>query len=84
MVRVRFCCCPCLSYYLIYSVQVYYQIEKEQRSERVSSAKVITTGKAALGGPWSLVDSDGIPQTHVIATIKPHMVPFILFLFFPG
>lgn len=31
-------------------VMIYYQIEKEQRAERVSSAKIITTGKASLGG----------------------------------
>ena len=30
----------------------YYNLEKEKRSERVAS-KVTTTGKAALGGPWS-------------------------------
>ncbi len=40
----------------------YYNIEKEKRSEQVAS-KVTTTGKAALGGPWVLVDQDGIPRT---------------------
>ncbi len=40
----------------------YYNIEKEKRSEQVAS-KVTTTGKAALGGPWVLVDQDGVPRT---------------------
>ena len=40
----------------------YYNLEKEKRSERVAS-KVTTVGKAELGGPWVLVDQDGIPRT---------------------
>ena len=40
----------------------YYQAEKERRAERVAS-ETVTTGKAALGGPWVLVDQDGIPRT---------------------
>ena len=40
----------------------YYQIEKENRAKRVAS-DITTTGKAALGGPWSLVDQDGVPRT---------------------
>ena len=43
-------------------VLFYYNIEKEKRGERVAS-KVTTTGKAALGGPWVLVDENGIPRT---------------------
>jgi protein SCO1/2 len=43
-------------------VLFYYNIEKEKRSEQVAS-KVTTTGKAALGGPWVLVDENGIPRT---------------------
>ena len=35
---------------------------KEKKTERVAS-QVTTTGKAALGGPWVLVDQDGIPRT---------------------
>jgi protein SCO1 len=40
----------------------YYKLEKEKKTERVAS-QVTTTGKAALGGPWVLVDQDGIPRT---------------------
>ena len=40
----------------------YYQLEKEKRVERVAS-ETVTTGKASLGGPWVLVDQDGIPRT---------------------
>lgn len=40
----------------------YYQIEKEKKVQR-SAKEIKTTGKAALGGPWSLVDSNGIPKT---------------------
>lgn len=45
-----------------FGILFYYNLEKEKRSERVAS-KVTTTGKAALGGPWVLVDQDGIPRT---------------------
>ena len=41
----------------------YYQSEKEKRIEQVASAKVVTTGRPALGGSWVLVDQDGIPRT---------------------
>jgi len=40
----------------------YYNIEKEKKAERVAS-EVISVGKPDLGGPWSLVDQDGIPRT---------------------
>jgi protein SCO1/2 len=40
----------------------YYQIEKEKKVQRAAK-EIKTTGKAALGGPWSLVDSNGIPKT---------------------
>lgn len=40
----------------------YYNLEKEKRAERVTS-ETVTTGKAALGGPWVLVDHDGVPVT---------------------
>ena len=43
-------------------VLVYYQGEKERKTKQVMS-KVTTIGKAALGGPWILVDQDGIPRT---------------------
>ena len=42
----------------------YYNVEKEKRVERVMSKNVVTTGKPSLGGPWSLVDYDGVPKTN--------------------
>jgi len=45
------------------SIVAYYSIEKEKRDDRVTSKEVVSTGKPALGGPWSLVDSNGIPRT---------------------
>ncbi len=41
---------------------IYYKTEKEAKTKRVASV-VKTTGKAALGGPWVLVDQDGVPRT---------------------
>ena len=43
-------------------ITFYYQLEKEKKAQRVAS-DTVTTGKAALGGPWVLVDHDGIPRT---------------------
>ena len=43
---------------------VYYQVEKERQLERVSSKVVKSVGKPALGGPWVLVDQDGVPRTN--------------------
>lgn len=40
----------------------YYELEKEKKVLRVAS-EIVTTGKPALGGPWVLVDQDGIPRT---------------------
>lgn len=42
-------------------ITIYYQLEKEKRAQKVAS-EITTTGKASLGGPWSLVDDDGIPR----------------------
>jgi len=36
----------------------YYQIERERRLEE-AMGKIVTTGKPAIGGPWSLVDLNG-------------------------
>lgn len=36
----------------------YYNMEKERSTKKVAST-VTVTGKAALGGPWVLVDQDG-------------------------
>jgi protein SCO1/2 len=43
-------------------ITTYYQLEKEKKVQQVASA-ITTTGKPALGGPWVLIDSDGIPKT---------------------
>jgi protein SCO1/2 len=40
----------------------YYQLEKEKKISQVAS-EVVSTGKAALGGPWVLVNQDGVPKT---------------------
>lgn len=40
----------------------YYEIQKEEKVKKVAK-NVVTVGKAALGGPWVLVDHDGIPRT---------------------
>jgi hypothetical protein len=44
-------------------LMAYYQIEKENRREARSGKVVEQSGKPALGGPWVLVDQDGIPRT---------------------
>ena len=40
----------------------YYQLEKEKKINKVAS-EVVSTGKAAIGGPWVLVNQDGFPKT---------------------
>ncbi len=40
------------------AILVYYNIEKETKIKRTTT-EVVTTGKAALGGPFVLVDQDG-------------------------
>mmetsp|Transcript_16274 Transcript_16274/g.34369 ORF Transcript_16274/g.34369 Transcript_16274/m.34369 type:complete len:312 (-) Transcript_16274:46-981(-) len=40
------------------SAVAYYKIERERRLEN-AMGKVVSTGKPAIGGPWSLVDLDG-------------------------
>lgn len=44
------------------SVVVYYNVQKKKLAEK-NYREVITVGKAALGGPWVLVDQDGVPRT---------------------
>ena len=44
------------------NILFYYQLEKEKKMQQVAST-VTTTGKPALGGPFVLVDQDGIPRT---------------------
>ena len=39
-----------------------YNIEKENKTKALAK-KITTTGKPALGGPWVLVDQDGIPRS---------------------
>merc|ERR1719491_2845425 len=36
----------------------YYQVERERRLEQ-AMGKIVSTGKPAIGGEWSLVDLDG-------------------------
>merc|ERR1719491_1373475 len=36
----------------------YYKIERERRLEQ-AMGKIVSTGKPAIGGEWSLVDLDG-------------------------
>ncbi len=40
----------------------YYDLEKEKKIKALSQT-VKTVGKAALGGPWVLVDMNGVPRT---------------------
>ncbi|KAL7571124.1 hypothetical protein ACA910_014730 [Epithemia clementina (nom. ined.)] len=40
------------------SAVAYYRIERERRLER-AMGKIVSTGKPAIGGPWSLVDLQG-------------------------
>ena len=47
-----------------FGVVAYYQVERErQKEEAVSQASTKSYGKAKLGGPYSLVDSNGLPVT---------------------
>lgn len=46
------------------SVVAYYNIERERRLES-AMGRVVSTGKPAIGGPWSLVDLDGNLVTNV-------------------
>ena len=39
-----------------------YNIEKENKTKALSK-NITTTGKPALGGPWVLVDQDGVPRS---------------------
>lgn len=41
---------------------MYYQSEKERR-QTTTTTTVKAVGKAALGGPWTLVDDSGLPTT---------------------
>lgn len=43
-------------------VITYYELEKEKKVLRVAS-EIVTTGKPALGGPWVLIDQNGVPRT---------------------
>ncbi len=43
-------------------VYAYYEVEKEKKIEKVTSESK-SVGKPALGGPWVLVDMQGVPRT---------------------
>ena len=44
------------------SILIYYNIEKEKKTEKVVS-EVVNYGKPALGGPYVLVNQDGVTKT---------------------
>mmetsp|Transcript_14505 Transcript_14505/g.30006 ORF Transcript_14505/g.30006 Transcript_14505/m.30006 type:complete len:289 (+) Transcript_14505:105-971(+) len=46
------------------SIVAYYNIERERRLES-AMGRVVSTGKPAIGGPWSLIDLDGNLVTNV-------------------
>jgi len=46
------------------SIVAYYNIERERRLES-AMGRVVSTGKPAIGGPWSLIDLDGKLVTNV-------------------
>ena len=41
----------------------FYQYTKEEKTKKVISSEIVSTGKPALGGPFVLVNQDGIPVT---------------------
>ena len=54
----------------------YYNYEKERRLTQVQSTKVTTIGEASIGGPWTLVGTNG-----KIATDKDLLGKFVLVYF---
>mmetsp|Transcript_7997 Transcript_7997/g.9181 ORF Transcript_7997/g.9181 Transcript_7997/m.9181 type:complete len:306 (-) Transcript_7997:27-944(-) len=46
------------------SIVAYYNIERERRLES-AMGRVVSTGKPAIGGPWSLIDLEGKLVTNV-------------------
>jgi hypothetical protein len=45
------------------SLILYYNVQKDEKIKSVTNNVVTSTGKPALGGPWSLVDHNGVPRT---------------------
>jgi protein SCO1/2 len=43
-------------------IVAFYNIEKDRKTKALAK-NVKSVGKPALGGPWVLVDQDGIPRT---------------------
>ena len=41
----------------------FYQYTKEEKTKKVISSEIVSTGKPALGGPFVLVNQDGVPVT---------------------
>lgn len=41
---------------------VYFNVQKEEKIKQVTKSTV-SVGKPALGGPWVLVDHNGVPRT---------------------
>lgn len=54
---------------------IYYNMLKEEKM-RPKVSKVTTTGKALVGGPWTLVDMEGNPKTD-----KDYLGQYLLFYF---
>lgn len=52
-----------ISAVVVSALLAYYNIQKENIRESKSGKIVATSGKPKLGGPWVLVDQDGIPRT---------------------
>lgn len=41
----------------------YYNTEKEELIKQVTKKNMVSVGKPALGGPWVLIDHNGIPRS---------------------
>ena len=41
----------------------FYQYTKDEKTKKVISSEIVSTGKPALGGPFVLVNQDGLPVT---------------------
>lgn len=54
---------------------MYYNIEREKKVEKVSG-QIAHVGKPKLGGPWVLVDHNGIPRTDASYRGKMNLLYF--------
>jgi protein SCO1 len=44
------------------AISIYYNTKKEEKMKEVTK-NVVTVGKPSLGGPWALIDHNGVPRT---------------------